>query len=248
MGVLGRLRSRVLIGADAAPQALPDPYPDLSPEFAPVHERSAPFTMTSVERMYALWQAVRYVARAGLPGDYVECGVWRGGSSILAALTFDQAGDAGRRLWLYDTFEGMSDPTDRDREFDADRSVGENWDEVKAADGVVFAYASLDEVKANVRNAGIPEGRMEYVVGKVEETIPGRAPDRISLLRLDTDFYESTRHELEHLYPRLQSGGVLIVDDYGHWRGAREAVDEYFGGSGPLLNRIDYTGRIAVKP
>jgi hypothetical protein len=84
----------------------------------------------------------------------------------------------------------------------------------------------------------------------VEETVPERAPERIGLLRLDTDWYESTRHELEHLYPRLVPGGVLIVDDYGHYEGARRAVDEYLDASreAVLLNRIDYTGRVAVKP
>jgi hypothetical protein len=74
-------------------------------------------------------------------------------------------------------------------------------------------------------------------------------PEQIAVLRLDTDFYESTRHELRHLYPRLVHGGVLIIDDYGHWAGARKAVDEYIAEEGIrlLLNRIDYTGRIAIK-
>ena len=86
--------------------------------------------------------------------------------------------------------------------------------------------------------------RIHFVEGKVEDTIPAHAPERIALLRLDTDWYESTRHELEHLYPRLSRGGVLIIDDYGHWQGARQAVDEYFGDAhAALLNRIDYTAR-----
>ena len=91
--------------------------------------------------------------------------------------------------------------------------------------------------------------RVEFVQGRVENTLPAAAPPEIALLRLDTDWYESTRHELEHLYPRLVDGGVLIVDDYGYWQGARQAVDEYFGETGEaiLLNRIDDTGRIAVK-
>ena len=91
--------------------------------------------------------------------------------------------------------------------------------------------------------------RVEFVQGRVENTLPAAAPPEIAVLRLDTDWYESTRHELEHLYPRLVDGGVLIVDDYGYWQGARQAVDEYFGETGEaiLLNRIDDTGRIAVK-
>ena len=228
----------------AAP-ALADTHPDLEPAFAEVHARCAPFTMTSIERMYALWKAARHVESAGIPGDFVECGVWRGGSSMVAALTLD----AERRLWLYDTFEGMSEPTARDRAFDAERPVTDRWEEAKAEDGVLLARAPLDLVQENMTSTGVADGRVEYVVGKVEDTIPHRVPDGIALLRLDTDWYESTRHELIHLYPRLSPGGVLIIDDYGHWAGAREAVDEYFAAldDPPLLTRIDYTGRLAVK-
>ena len=228
---------------------LAESHPDLDPGFHEPYGRCAPFTMTSVERMYALWQAVRHVRRAAIMGDYVECGVWRGGSSMLAALTLAEEGDTSTRLWLYDTFEGMSKPTERDRAFDSDTSVAEHWDRIASDGGAILARASLAEVRANMTATGIDPRRIVYVVGKVEETLPREVPDRISLLRLDTDWYESTRHELEHLYPRLSPGGVLIIDDYGHWAGAREAVDEFFAGvpQAPLLSRIDYTGRLAVK-
>jgi hypothetical protein len=214
-------------------------------EFLALYERCAPFTMTSIERMFALWQAARHVR--GVPGDVVECGVWRGGSSMLAALTLAERRDE-RMLWMYDTFEGMPAPTDRDVDITGVR-VADSWDEFRAQDGLIFARATLAEVRSNMRSTGVPEHRIHYVQGKVEDTIPGQAPARIALLRLDTDWYESTRHELEHLWPRLQPGGVLIVDDYGHWTGARKAVDEFFAGreDAPLLSRIDYTGRIAVK-
>ena len=98
-------------------------------------------------------------------------------------------------------------------------------------------------------STGYDIARTHFVAGDVEQTIPGVVPEQISLLRLDTDWYESTRHELKHLYPRLIRGGVLIIDDYGHWKGARQAVDEYLAETGAklLLNRIDYTGRAAVK-
>ena len=205
--------------------------------------------MTSVERMYALYEAARYVTRATIPGDYVECGVWRGGSSMLAALAFDAAGDAARGMWLYDTFEGMSEPTERDRAFHSSAPVAQEWERLKEEGSIVLARASLEDVRGNVQQVGLPPERFNYVVGKVEDTLPAHAPERISLVRLDTDWYDSTRHELEHLWPRLVPGGVLIIDDYGHWAGAREAVDEYFGGraDAPLLTRIDYTGRLAVK-
>ena len=89
---------------------------------------------------------------------------------------------------------------------------------------------------------------MHFVQGMVEETIPAGAPEKIALLRLDTDWYESTHHEMVHLFPRISDGGVLIIDDYGHWAGARRAVDEYFHehNIAILLNRLDYTGRIGI--
>jgi O-methyltransferase len=232
-----------------APGRLGRTHPDLDQEFATVHARCAPFTMTSVERMYAVWQSVRHVCRLGVEGDVVECGVWRGGSSMVAALTLQQEGDAERRLWLFDTFEGMTQPTARDVRVDG-VAVADHWDEIRARpNDAIFAYASLEDVQANVASTGVRSDRVEYVRGRVEQTIPSTAPDRIAVLRLDTDWYESTRHELEHLWDRVEPGGVLLLDDYGHWAGAREAVDEFFDGrpDAPLLTRVDYTGRIGIK-
>jgi hypothetical protein len=104
-------------------------------------------------------------------------------------------------------------------------------------------------VQRNLAGTGYDLASVKFIKGKVEETIPAHAPARIALLRLDTDWYESTRHELAHLFPRLVPGGVLILDDYGHWQGSRRAVDEYMAEHGIpiLLNRVDYTARIAVK-
>jgi len=224
------------------------PPADLEPEFLALYERCAPATMTSIERMYALYQAVRHVHAAETPGDVVECGVWRGGSSMLAALALDSLGDRERCIWLYDTFEGMPPPAGVDRTLSGEHAA----DLMKRADAAgehTRAAAAVGEVRANLAGTGFPADRLRFVEGKVEDTIPGTAPDAISVLRLDTDWYESTRHELEHLWPRLSPGGVLIVDDYGHWEGARRAVDEFFSTAAPvLLQRIDYTGRLALKP
>ncbi len=114
---------------------------------------------------------------------------------------------------------------------------------------MVWAYSALEEVKHNLLSTGYPAERISFIKGKVEETIPLNAPPQIALLRLDTDWYESTYHELVHLFPRLSSGGILIIDDYGHWKGARKAVDKYFSENklDLLLHRIDYSGRICVK-
>jgi len=219
------------------------------PAFQAIQERCSRFTMTSIERMYALHQAVAYLKRAAIPGDFVECGVWRGGSSMLTALSLLELKDSTRTLYLYDTFEGMSRPTEKDVSIKG-HAASPRWEERRHGEGSAWCEASIEDVRANLATTGYPGDRLRFIKGKVEDTIPGVIPDKIALLRLDTDWYESTRHEFEHLYPRLEVGGVLIIDDYGHWEGARIAADEYFAAHDiPIfLNRIDYTGRIAIKP
>ena len=216
-------------------------------------ERALPYTMTGVPRLAALVGAVRYCVRRGVPGALAECGVWRGGSVLAMALTLVELGETDRDLYLYDTFDGMTAPSEHDvSDFDppaletwsgATRRGERPWSDILGVEG-------FDEnaVRELLVSAGYPAERVHVVAGSVEETLPRHAPEALALLRLDTDWYESTRHELEHLYPRLAAGGVLIVDDYGHWKGARRAVDEYFASKPPLLlSPIDYTARIAVK-
>jgi O-methyltransferase len=217
-------------------------------------ERALPYTMTGPARMLALIDGVRHCAARGIPGAFAECGVWRGGSVLAMILTLQQLRIDDRDIYLYDTFEGMTAPTEHDIS-DLDPPALQTWREAqreqRTAWNELFSPELFNEesVRRLLTATGYPEGRLRFVRGPVEETIPGTAPEQIALLRLDTDWYESTRHELTHLFPRLQPGGVLIIDDYGHWQGARRAVDEYFGTDHPplLLNRIDYTGRIAVK-
>jgi len=208
-----------------------------------------PFTMTSGPRVVALCEAVQYVIDARVPGDIVECGVWRGGSMMAIARTLVQRGDWTRHLHLFDTFEGMTAPTDKDVSFFGDTAEHLLNTENRSDASSVWCIASLEEVRDNMESTGFPAAQIHCIKGRVEDTIPEHAPPTIALLRLDTDWYESTRHELEHLYPRLVTGGVLILDDYGHWQGARKAVDEYFAqrGKPPLLQRIDYSGRLAIK-
>lgn len=210
-------------------------------------ETVRPYTLTSLERLAAVVESVRYVVKNRIPGDIVECGVWRGGSSMAAALTLKSLGDTSRTLYLYDTFEGMSEPTEKDKLADGTSAAAILAHHEKGTG--YWCYASLQDVTENLRSTGYPADKLVYVKGKVEDTIPARVPDQLAILRLDTDWYESTAHELLHLYPRLSRHGVLIIDDYGHWQGARTAVDEYVEKlSSPLfLSRVDYTGRVAVK-
>jgi hypothetical protein len=152
-----------------------------------------------------------------------------------------------RDVYLFDTFEGMSEPTENDTT--ADGTLAAKQLASAPRDGLVWAYASLEEVKKNVLSTGYPASRLHFIQGKVEETIPGKAPGQIAILRLDTDWYESTKHELEHLFKLLDPRGILIVDDYGHWSGARKAVDEFFSQRPETyyFHRIDYTGRTITR-
>jgi O-methyltransferase len=219
---------------------------DFRDDEAEIVQAVRPWTLTGPERIYALIQAVRYVSKNGIAGAIVECGVWKGGSMAAVARSLMQLGDVSRDLYLFDTFEGMSEPTAKDVDY-----TGARADDVMRADpGYRCANAPLDGVKEVMYGTGYPKEKIHFVKGKVEDTVPGSAPQAIALLRLDTDWYESTKHELVYLFPRLAKAGVIIIDDYGHWRGSRQACDEYFSENRVpiLLNRIDCTGRMAVKP
>lgn len=223
-------------------------YRDLDPAFMPLYEACRACTMTSIERMYALYKVVEHTVRAGIPGDLAECGVWKGGSMMMCALTLRAMKDTSRTLYLYDTFEGMTLPTEKDADVFGD-SAEAALRKGRMREFGEWCRSPLDEVRANLLRTGYPPDKIVFVRGRVEETLPATRPRALALLRLDTDWYESTYHELTHLYPLLTPGGVLIVDDYGHWRGAREATDRYLEETGArmLLHRVDYTGRVGVK-
>lgn len=232
-----------LVRYDSSNDADFENFPDLSAEERVIVNKVKPFTMTGIERIACLINAVSYVSDNQIKGDIAECGVWRGGSMMTVALTLLARNDTSRNLYLYDTFEGMSAPTDFDKSFDGESAKGQ----MEQIDGK-WCYAGIEDVRQNIFSTGYPKEKIHLIKGKVEDTIPQTIPENLALLRLDTDWYESTKHELIHLHPRLAAEGVLIIDDYGHWQGARKAVDEYFAEHKRkvYLHRIDYTGRIAV--
>jgi O-methyltransferase len=246
-GPLKSMRAWIKRRRNTSRRALEKIIPEISAGEAALMRRYAPFTMTSIERQWALIKAVEYLNDNNIAGDFVECGVWRGGNLMIAKELCRQSA-MERKFYLFDTFAGMSAPTAADTTHageDADATFRERVRE----DHVDWVYASLDDVRESFRRANLLDGRVIFVKGKVEDTLieARNVPEKIALLRLDTDFYESTRTELEILYPRLVSGGVLIVDDYGHWQGARKAVDEYFKGAAMLWSRVDYTARMTLK-
>lgn len=206
-----------------------------------------PLTMVVLEGIAALANATNYITTNKIPGDIAECGVWRGGCMMVVARTLMSKGDTSRELYLYDTFEGMSSPTGNDKRYDG-QPADHLLEQAPKGTGI-WCYASLEEVQENLFSTGYPRGKIHFVKGKVEDTIPKVLPKSLALLRLDTDWYESTKHELMHLFPLLNKGGILIFDDYGFWQGQKKAADEFFSTQSEsfFLNRIGYSGRIGVR-
>jgi O-methyltransferase len=211
--------------------------------FMKLYNAVCDYTMTGIERAYSLYKALEYLFEKKIAGDMVECGVWKGGSCMLMAYFFKSRGETHRRIFLYDTFEGMVQPGPVDGEFEKNEWNRLKMDEQKNS----WCLSSLEEVQANMQKTGYPAENIVYVKGAVENTIPATVPSEIALLRLDTDWYESTRHELEHLFPLLSDRGILLIDDYGVWQGAKKATDEYLKNLPYHLQRIDNSGRLLIK-
>ena len=226
-------------------------YPEFAAE-ANLFQRKAisnakQYSMTPTSRMWALVQSIEYVSQNNISGDFVECGVWKGGNLILLSAIQEQLG-MSRTIYGFDTFAGMVEPKDLDVDF-LGKSAAEMMTNSQKIDGdfSIHCFASLDLVKKNLSENSSKNVRL--VQGDVAETLLNieNLPRKIAILRLDTDWYDSTRIELEILYPLLEPGGVLIIDDYGHFEGAQRAVDEYFKEDKPWMHYVDYSCRLIVK-
>lgn len=173
-------------------------------------------TMTSPESLTNIQECVRAVISDGVPGDLIETGVWRGGSAIFMRACLEAYGDTARRVWAADSFEGLPKP---DAKYGAD--IGDtHWKQGLGVGGV-------DTVKRNFAKYGLLDERVRFLVGWFKDTIPTAPIDKLSVMRLDGDMYESTIECLVHLYPKLSVGGFCIVDDYGCVPGCKQAVDDY---------------------
>jgi hypothetical protein len=259
MDVLGRAKTsirKVLLMAGwevrrrptdvSASGGLPRSVPTV---IADIYRSVRPRAMAHPQQVIVLCDVMRFITETKVPGAVVECGVWRGGTMAAAARMLQALGENDRDLFLFDTFEGMSEPTQLDMNFDGTDAI-EAFPKRLREDGASdWCYADLDDVQDGMASTGYPAEHLHFVKGKVEETLPDEAPERISVLRLDTDWYESTRHEMEHLFHRLSPGGVLILDDYDAWEGARQAVDEFLAKQEVrlLLVRVG-VGRVALVP
>jgi hypothetical protein len=205
-------------------------------EFSQLHAAVRTSTECGTTRLRSLYDAVRHVVSNGIEGDIVECGTARGGSAALMGLTLKSLGDP-RKMWLFDTFEGLPPPSSED----PDSEIAELY--------VGGFRGGYDEVQDLLGRLDILEG-VQMVRGLFQDTLPTAEVGAISVLHLDGDWYDSVLVCLEQLYDRVSPGGIIQFDDYGHWEGARKAVDQFLERRSIQvpLQRIDYTGRLIVKP
>ena len=207
-------------------------------------------TMVSYERLWTTLMACKHAIERNIDGDFVECGVWRGGNSLVAAELFKLYG-VPKKVWLFDTFAGMTAPTGADVSAVDGKAAQGQFARDQRDTHNDWCYASLGDVRNSFAKKGFTSDSVKFIEGDVCATLvnPTNLPDKICVLRLDTDWYESTKKELEILYPKLTTGGTLIIDDYGYWAGSKKATDEYFAAHGnrPFLQYTDDTGRVAVK-
>ena len=190
-------------------------------------EVSSKYSMTNLLKRWSLINAIKQIKNENIEGDFVECGVWKGGNLIIYNYLNDKY-KLGKKIFAYDTYAGMSEPTIHDKNY-LDIDAKKEWEINKKSENINLSfncYSSLEEVKANIKKNTLNDGSLEninFIEGKVEDTLKVKEnlPEKIAILRLDTDWYESTKAELEILFPRLSKNGILIIDDYGHWKGAR---------------------------
>tara|TARA_B110000503_G_scaffold122058_1_gene186256 strand:- start:1803 stop:2561 length:759 start_codon:yes stop_codon:yes gene_type:complete len=207
------------------------------------------YTMTPQIRIYSLIKALKHINQKKILGDYVECGVWKGGNIILFKKIMELSNDYSRKIFAYDTFEGMTEPDEND--FDISKNLNAkflmNKDKNKKTN--IWGVCSLENVKDNIQTNAKNIDNIKFIKGPVEQTLAVQInlPEKISLLRLDTDWYSSTKKELEILYKKVSPGGIIIIDDYGHWGGSKKAVDEFFSNKYVWMHYIDYACRLIIK-
>ena len=226
-------------------------FPDSNNFEKELFEIISEYTMTSHERIFALMKSINFVKHNNVDGDFVECGVWRGGNLILFQ-KFVEKYNLSKKIYAYDTFEGMSEPDKIDETFKGESSIDLlnklYKKKVDRKKNILIADCSIEQVQENFKKFS-NKNNLICIKGPVEKTLDLKKnlPNKISILRLDTDWYSSTKKELEILFPLLEKNGILIIDDYGFWKGARKAVDEYFENKNVTMFKIDFTGRMIIN-
>lgn len=241
-----RLRNLAIrIGGRPEPK---DVIPELNDWQREMLDAVRPYTMTEATALWATLQAMQHVHDRGIEGDFVECGVWRGGNTMIAGLMRKRLG-GNFAIRAFDTFTGMTPPTQFDAKPNSSLDVQGKFDSLDAGDHNDWCYASIEDVRSSFAKV-VGSDDLITIKGSVMDTLadPANLPEKIAVLRLDTDFYDSTKVELEVLWPRLVPGGVLMIDDYGAWAGAKKATDDYFGEDRPWLQYVNHDVRLVIKP
>lgn len=208
--------------------------------FEEIYKICSQYSMISKERFLSNVSSVEYIEMNNIPGCIIEIGVWKGGSILSMMLASEKYSKTKREFHLYDTFEGMTESTVEDRDFNNNLAS-----EIIKTDSFIKCISPIEEVKANIQRHTSIEPH--YHIGDILKN--QFIPEKIAILRLDTDWYESTKHELDTFYDSVSPGGVVIIDDYGHWQGSKKAVDEFLEKHPDItLYPIDYSGRFFFKP
>ena len=203
-------------------------------------DQASEFSMTSGTRLAHTFYTIKELDEQNIQGDIVECGVWKGGQIIVSWLANT---NTNRNFWLYDTFGGMTQPTDADYKINKDGTIGYAKDSPKAKWGTAqWCRAEIEEVEQNLYKFSMPPAKINFIKGDVCRTLNDTTniPNKIAFLRLDTDWYESTLKELQVLWPRVVPGGYMVLDDYHSWQGSKQAFHEVLGPS-VYISIIDET-------
>ena len=213
-----------------------------------IADTSSKFSLLSRERILFNIAAIDCICQKNISGDIVEIGVWKGGSMLAMLLALENNNCLDRTVHLYDTFEGMTPCTDADKDY-----KGRDAKDLIEQDSFWSCISALEEVQKNIsQNSKYPSDLIKYHKGDICKT--QFIPDNIAILRLDTDWYESTKFELDNFYDKVSSGGIIIIDDYGWWKGCKKAVDEFLDSRNANQDKkiniqpIDMEGVFIVKP
>lgn len=191
-------------------------------------------TMVGLKRLDNVQRCVTDVVRRSVPGDLIETGVWRGGTAIFMRAVLRACGDDGRTVWAADSFQGLPEP-------DAEKYPADRGDTLFSKEQLAV---SVEEVKANFERYGLLDERVKFLVGWFKDTLPAAPIERLAVLRLDGDLYESTMDALTSLYPKLSPGGYVIVDDYGAFPNCKQAIHDFRDRHGikDEIVTVDWTG------
>jgi hypothetical protein len=233
LDLLKRSLTNTIFGGEPDPADDPGRYVVAAVEH---YQQSAAVSMLPVARLDNLQKCIVDVIVNRVPGDLVETGVWRGGATIFMRAVLKVYGQADRIVWAADSFEGLPEP-------DPEKYPLES--KAFKSDAMTKYYnhfaVGLDEVKRNFEAYGMLDAQVRFLKGWFKDTLPSVPIDKIAVLRLDGDYYESTRDALRSLYDKVSPGGYIIIDDFGedHWTYCRRAVDEFRAERG-ITEPLDY--------